>query len=68
MVIDDIPDVFHAGHVHINEFDSHNGVLLINSGTWQAQTPFQESVGQVPTPCQAVLLNLKTFKLFVKQF
>ena len=68
MVIDDIPDVFHAGHVHINEFDNHNGVLLINSGTWQAQTPFQESVGQVPTPCQAVLLNLKTFKVFVKQF
>ena len=68
MVIEDIPDVFHAGHVHINEFDNHNGVLLINSGTWQRQTPFQESVGQVPTPCQAVLLNLKTFKLFVKQF
>lgn len=68
MVIEDIPDVFHAGHVHINEYGMYNGVLTINSGTWQGQTPFQESVGQTPTPCQAVLLNLKTFKVFIKQF
>lgn len=68
MVIGEIPDVFHAGHVHVNEYDSYGGVLLINSGTWQGQTPFQESVGQTPTPCQAVLLNLKTFQLFIKQF
>lgn len=68
MVIDNVPDIFHAGHVHINEYGRYNGVMTVNSGTWQGQTPFQESVGQVPTPCQAVLLNLKTFKLFIKQF
>lgn len=68
LVIDDVPDVFHAGHVHVTEVDSYKDVLVINSGTWQSQTPFQVSVGQVPTPGLAVLLNLKTFKVYVKSF
>ena len=68
MVIDDVPDVFHAGHVHVTEVGNYKDVLVINSGTWQSQTPFQVSVGQVPTPGLVVLLNLKTFKVYIKSF
>lgn len=68
MVIDEIPDIFHVGHVHVVGFDMYRGVLLINSGTWQRQTPFQASVGVLPTPGLAVLVNLKTFKVYYQDF
>jgi len=68
MVIDEIPDIFHVGHVHIVGFDMYRGVLLLNSGTWQKQTPFQASVGLTPTPGLAVIVNLKTFKVYHQDF
>lgn len=68
MVIDEIPDIFHVGHVHIVGFDMYRGVLLLNSGTWQKQTPFQASIGLTPTPGLAVIVNLKTFKVYHQDF
>ena len=68
MVIDEIPDIFHVGHVHVMELGRYRGVLLINAGAWQRQTPFQASVGQTPTPGLAVLVNLKTFDVHYKDF
>ena len=44
MVIDDVPDIFHSGHVHFVGLDMYKGVLIVNSGAWQRQTDFQESV------------------------
>ncbi|RNJ79851.1 MAG: DNA-directed DNA polymerase II small subunit [Nitrosopumilus sp. H8] len=66
LVMEDVPDIFHVGHVHRMEVDRYRGVLLVNSGSWQKQTPFQASVGMVPNPGIAVLVNLKTFKVFTK--
>lgn len=63
MVMGDIPDIFHVGHVHVTQLDTYRGVLLINSGTWQKQTPFQASVGQTPTPGIPIVVNLKDFKV-----
>jgi len=68
MVIDEIPDIFHVGHVHIVGFDMYRGVLLLNSGTWQKQTPFQASIGLAPTPGLAIIVNLKTFKVYHQDF
>jgi len=68
MVIDEVPDIFHVGHVHIVDLDMYRGVLLLNSGTWQKQTPFQASVGITPTPGLAIIVNLKTFKVYYKDF
>lgn len=68
MVIEDVPDIFHVGHVHVLGAGRYRGTLLINSGTWQGQTPFQASVGITPTPGIAVLVNLKTFQVNTKQF
>jgi DNA polymerase II small subunit len=68
MVIDDIPDIFHSGHVHFVGLDIYKGVLIINSGAWQRQTDFQESVGITPTPGMAIIVNLQTMKVFQKDF
>lgn len=68
MVIDEVPDIFHSGHVHVVDLDMYKGVLLINSGAWQHQTAFQASVGIAPTPGLAVIVNLKTFKVYTKDF
>lgn len=68
MVIDEVPDIFHAGHVHVVDMDLYRGVLILNSGAWQHQTPFQAGVGINPTPGLAVVVNLKTFKVYTKDF
>ena len=68
MIIDEIPDIFHVGHVHVVGFDMYRGILLINSGTWQRQTPFQASVGVTPTSALAIVVNLKNFKVYYKDF
>ena len=68
MVIDEVPDIFHSGHVHFVGLDMYKGVLILNSGAWQRQTDFQESVGITPTPGMAIIVNLQTMKVFQKDF
>ena len=68
MLIGEVPDIFHAGHVHVVDLDLYRGVLILNSGAWQRQTPFQTGVGITPTSGLAVLVNLKTFKVYTKDF
>lgn len=68
MIIDEVPEIFHTGHVHIVGLDIYRSTLLINSGAWQAQTDFQASVGIMPTPGVAIVVNLKTFKVYYKDF
>ena len=68
MVIDDVPDIFHSGHVHFVGLDMYKGVLIVNSGAWQRQTDFQESVGITPTPGMAIIVNLQTMKVYQKEF
>ena len=68
LVIENIPDIFHVGHVHRAELDMYKGILLVNSGSWQRQTPFQASVGMIPNPGIAIMVNLKTFKVFHQNY
>lgn len=68
MVIDDIPDIFHVGHVHRAELAMYKGILLLNSGSWQKQTPFQASVGMTPNPGIALMVNLKTFRVYHENY
>jgi len=58
MVIEKIPDVFHAGHVHTFEYEYYKGVTVVNSGTWQEQTEYMRSMGIHPNKAKAVLINL----------
>lgn len=68
LVIEEIPDIFHVGHVHRAELDMYKGILLLNSGSWQRQTPFQASVGMTPNPGIALMVNLKTFKVYHQNY
>ncbi len=62
LVIDEIPDVFHTGHVHINTYRKFNGIHLINSGTFQTQTEFQKIYNIEPTPAEVPILHKGKYK------
>jgi DNA polymerase II small subunit len=68
MVIEDVPDIFHSGHVHVIDVDSYKGTLVVNSGAWQTQTPFQRAMGITPTPGIAIVVNLATLKPYQINF
>lgn len=68
LVIDNIPDIFHTGHVHINGLDRYKNVSLINSGCFQAQTDFMKSFGIVPTPGRVPIVELDTLKSYEIDF
>ncbi|MGE0242894.1 MAG: metallophosphoesterase, partial [Nitrososphaeraceae archaeon] len=68
MVITEIPDILHSGHVHIMDVQNYRGTLIVNSGTWQAQTPFQQTMGIIPTPGIAIAVNLSTLRPFQIDF
>lgn len=68
LVIDEIPDIIHTGHVHVAYAGGYREVLLVNSGTWQDQTSFQREIGLEPTVGTAILINLKTLTVRLKKF
>lgn len=68
MVISEVADIFHVGHVHRWAVDRYRGTLLVNSGAWQQQTPFQLSVGIVPDPGIVTLVNLKTWEVLHEDY
>ncbi|WP_458186454.1 DNA-directed DNA polymerase II small subunit [Haladaptatus sp. NG-WS-4] len=68
LVIDEVPDVFHTGHVHKLGFGKYHNVLAINSGCWQSQTDFQKSVNIDPDAGFAPIVDLDTLDVTVRKF
>jgi DNA polymerase II small subunit len=68
MVISDVPDIFHSGHVHVTDVQSYRGTLVVNSGAWQSQTKYQQTMGITPSPGLAILVNLATLQPLVQDF
>lgn len=68
LVMDEVPDVFHTGHVHKLGWGKYHNVLAVNSGCWQAQTEFQKSVNIDPDSGFAPILDLDTLDMTVRQF
>ncbi|MWV41827.1 DNA-directed DNA polymerase II small subunit [Natrialba sp. INN-245] len=68
LVIEDVPDIFHTGHVHKLGFGKYHNVLAINSGCWQAQTDFQKSVNIDPDAGYAPIVDLDTLDVTVQKF
>lgn len=68
LVIERVPDVFHAGHIHTLGYANYRGVLVVNSGCWQEQTEYMRRLGFVPTPCLVPVINLQTFEVKVLSF
>ncbi len=59
MLIDEVPDIFHFGHVHTVGVTNYRGVTLINSGTFQQQTSFQRKLNMLPTPAIVPVVDLQ---------
>ncbi len=68
LVIERVPDVFHAGHVHVMKYDYYRGTLLVNSGAWQKQTNYQRKLGLKPTPGIIPIVNLQTLSVLPMDF
>ncbi len=68
LVIDRVPDIFHAGHIHVLGYLNYRGVLVVNSGGWQKQTDYMEKLGLVPTPGKVPVVNLQTLETTVLSF
>lgn len=64
LVIDEVPDIFHTGHVHINTYRRFKGIHLINSGTFQTQTEFQKIYNIEPTPAEVPVIHKGKYKHF----
>jgi DNA polymerase II small subunit len=68
LVVETVPDVFHAGHVHKFGCTTHRGVLTVNSSCWQSQTDFQASVNLDPDVAYAPIVDLQTLDVGYAQF
>jgi DNA polymerase II small subunit len=68
LVIERIPDIFHAGHIHVLGCCNYRGVLIVNSGGWQGQTDYMKKLGLVPTPGKVPVVNLQTLETNILQF
>ena len=68
LVIERVPDVFHAGHVHVMKHENYRGTLMINSGAWQRQTGYQRNMGLDPTPGIFPVVNLQTLNVLSMDF
>jgi DNA polymerase II small subunit len=68
LVMEEVPDVFHTGHVHKLGWGKYHNVLAVNSGCWQAQTDFQKSVNIDPDVAHAPILDLDTLEMTVRKF
>jgi len=64
LVIEEVPDIFHTGHVHVNSYRRFNGIHLINSGTFQTQISFQKIHNIEPTPAEVPVIHKGKYKHF----
>ena len=68
LVMDEVPDVFHTGHVHKLGYGKYRNVLSVNSACWQDQTPFQRRVNIDPDVGFAPIVDLDTLELTIQKF
>jgi len=68
LVIERVPDIFHAGHIHALGYSNYRGVLIVNSGGWQEQTEYMRRLGFVPTSGKVPVVDLQTLEVTVVPF
>jgi DNA polymerase II small subunit len=68
LIIERVPDIFAAGHIHKSNVDSYRGVQIICCSTFQGRTDFQERVGHVPDPGKIPVVNLQTRNVHLFKF
>jgi DNA polymerase II small subunit len=68
LVIEDIPDIMHCGHMHVYGCDRYRNIMLVNSGTFQERTNYMKSLGVKPTPGIVPVVDLQTHQAKVIHF
>jgi DNA polymerase II small subunit len=68
LVIERVPDIFHAGHIHALGQTNYRGILVVNSGGWQEQTDYMQRLGFTPTPGKVPVVNLQTLETSIVSF
>ncbi|MGC8699772.1 MAG: DNA-directed DNA polymerase II small subunit [Candidatus Micrarchaeia archaeon] len=68
LVIDEVPDILHMGHIHKNGYLDYHGTLILNSGTWQSRTTFQIKQGHIPSPALLPVYEIKSANLTTLDF
>lgn len=68
MLIEDVPDILHMGHVHTVGVENYRGTMLINSGTFQSQTTFQRKMNMRPHPGEIPVVDLMEGRATVMRF
>ncbi len=68
LFINEIPDIFHTGHVHRTNVSMYRNISLVNSSCWQGMTPFQARLGHNPQPARVPLINLQSRKAKILRF
>lgn len=68
LVIEHVPDIFHAGHVHMMKYSTYRGILIVNSGAFQEQTEYQREMGHIPNPGIIPIVNLQTLEVIPLDF
>ncbi|MEM3736994.1 MAG: DNA-directed DNA polymerase II small subunit [Candidatus Bathyarchaeia archaeon] len=60
MVVEEVPDIYHTGHLHVISYESYHGTKVLNSGCWQGQTLYQRKMNITPTYGVIPVVNLKS--------
>ena len=68
LIIEEVPDIFATGHVHAAGVDQYRGVVLVNSSTWQAQTPYQKMRNIEPMPARLPIVDLASGAAIIREF
>ncbi|MEM3180246.1 MAG: DNA-directed DNA polymerase II small subunit [Candidatus Bathyarchaeia archaeon] len=68
LVIEHVPDIFHAGHVHLMKYSTYKGILVVNSGAFQKQTEYQREMGHIPNPGIIPIVDLHTLEVIPIDF
>lgn len=68
LVLEKVPDIFIAGHIHKSNASSYRGVTIVSGSCFQAKTPFQEKMGHEPDPGRVPLINLQTRAVTIMRF
>ena len=68
LVIDKVPDIFVAGHIHKSALIYYNNVLVVSNSGWEDATEYQKRFGNTPDFCKASMFNLKTRAVKILDF
>jgi DNA polymerase II small subunit len=68
LVMDEVPDIFVTGHVHLTGARAYKSVTLIHDSAWQDQTDYQRMMNLVPDPARVPIVNLASREVKVVQF